>query len=243
MTLRSTSLVALTVMTISLTPAVTTAQDDPKNNKAAASDDPMGYFLGVSVGQRMMQDGFEPGDFKPAALAAGVVDALAERDLALSDEQLQEVRGRIEGLLRKRRQVLMAEMEKEAALNKEKGELWLKQNGEKEGVKSLEGGLQYKVIKSGKGASPSAADTVKVHYTGTLITGKVFDSSVKAGKPLELSLGRVIEGWQIALQKMKVGDKWMLYIPPELGYGEDGRPGAIGPNEVLVFEIELLDII
>lgn len=242
MTLRSTSLLALAVIAISLAPAVT-AQDNAKKNKAAASEDPMGYFLGVSVGQRMAQDGFEAGDFKPAALAAGVVDALAQRDLALSDEQLQEVRGRIEGLLRKRREAMLAEMKKAAALNKEKGDLWLKQNGEKEGVNSLEGGLQYKVIKSGKGASPSAADTVKVHYTGTLITGKVFDSSVKAGKPLELSLGRVIEGWQIALQKMKVGDKWMLYIPPELGYGEDGRPGTIEPNEVLVFEIELLDII
>ena len=219
------------------------AQNEAAKNKAAASDDPIGYFLGASVGQTMVQQGFQAGDFKPAALAAGVADALAERDPALSDDQLQEVRGQIEGLLRKRQQAMLAELKKEALLNKEKGDLWLKQNAEKEGVKSLEGGVQYKVIKSGNGGSPSAADTVKVHYTGTLITGKVFDSSVERGEPLKFRVGDVIKGWQMALQNMKVGDKWMIYIPSELAYGENGRPGKIGPNEVLVFEVELLDII
>ena len=98
------------------------------------------------------------------------------------------------------------------------------------------------MVKAGNGASPSASDMVKVHYTGTLTSGKVFDSSVKKGTPLEIQVGEVIKGWQLALPRMKVGDKWMLYIPPELAYGERGRPG-IPPNEVLVFEIELLEII
>jgi FKBP-type peptidyl-prolyl cis-trans isomerase FklB len=221
--------------------SVATAQDEA--NKAAAAKDPMGYFLGMSVGQTMAQQGFAAGDFDSASLAAGVVDGLAGLEPALSDDQLQEVRGKIEGLLRKRQEAAIAKMKQEAAMNKEKGALWLAENGKKEGIKSLEGGLQYKVVKAGNGESPSASDMVKVHYTGTLTSGKVFDSSVKRGEPAEFRVGQVIKGWQMALQQMKVGDKWMLYIPPELAYGEEGRPGAIGPNEVLVFEVELLEII
>ncbi|MCL4137971.1 UNVERIFIED_CONTAM: hypothetical protein GTU68_042344 [Idotea baltica] len=137
---------------------------------------------------------------------------------------------------------MMAEQKKAGALNKEKGELWLKQNAKKEGVKEIEGGVQYKVLKAGKGGSPSESDTVRVHYTGTLTNGKEFDSSVKRGEPAEFRVGQVIKGWQMALQKMKVGDKWMLYIPSDLAYGERGSRGAIGPNEVLVFEVELLGI-
>ncbi len=243
MNFRFFSLCALAVFAMLIVPIVTQGQDAAKENAAAAKDDPIGYFLGVSVGQTMVQQGFEAGDFKPAGLAAGVADALAEREPALSDEQLQQVRGQIEALLRKRQEAFVADMKKKALQNKEKSALWLQQNAKKEGVESLEGGVQYKVIKSGDGGSPSAADTVKVHYTGTLITGKMFDSSVERGEPAQFQVGQVIKGWQLALQKMKVGDKWMLYIPPELAYGEQGRPGKIGPNEVLVFEVELLDII
>jgi len=137
---------------------------------------------------------------------------------------------------------MAAEQKKMAVLNKEKGELWLKQNAKKEGIKEMESGIQYKVLKSGKGGSPSESDTVKVHYTGTLTNGTEFDSSVKRGTPAEFRVGQVIKGWQMALQEMKVGDKWMLYIPSDLAYGERGSRGAIGPNEVLIFEVELLGI-
>ena len=248
MKFRLTSSNALAIAAVLLAPLATIAQDESKNK--AAEEDPMGYFLGVSVGQTMLQQGFQKGDFKPDSLAAGVVDALAERDIALTDEQLQAVRGKIETLLRgrqaevqKRQEAMMAEMRKKAEANKERGLAWLKENGEKDGVKSLEGGLQYKVIKEGSGGSPSPSDTVKVHYTGTLTNGEVFDSSVQRGQPAQFQVNRVIKGWQMALQKMKVGDKWMLYIPPDLAYGERGSGGTIGPNEVLVFEVELLDII
>lgn len=217
------------------------AQDEKANEKAAKAN-PMGYFLGVSVGQQMMQQGFKPGDFDVTSLAAGVADGLKKLEPALSEEELTSVQGEIEKLLKKRQEELMAEMKQKALLNKEKGITWLKQNAKKEGVKVLEGGVQYKVLKAGKGGSPTASDTVSVHYTGTLTDGKVFDSSVKRGTPAEFRVGQVIQGWQMALKEMKVGSKWMLYIPSDLAYGERGSRGAIGPNEVLVFEVELLEI-
>ncbi len=128
------------------------------------------------------------------------------------------------------------------AESKKKGQEYLVANSKKEGVKQLKGGVQYKVIDEGKGESPELTDTVKVHYTGRLIDGTMFDSSVQRGEPATFRVGQVIKGWQMALQEMKVGDKWMLYIPSELAYGEQGSAGAIGPNEVLVFEVELLAI-
>ncbi len=119
---------------------------------------------------------------------------------------------------------------------------YLAANAKKEGVKTLQGGVQYKVIKAGDGPSPGPTETVKVHYTGKLINGTTFDSSVERGQPATFQVNQVIKGWQMALQQMKVGSKWMLYIPSDLAYGERGSQGAIGPNEVLVFEVELLAI-
>ena len=123
-----------------------------------------------------------------------------------------------------------------------KGETYLKENAKKEGVKTLPSGLQYKVVKEGSGKSPKATDTVSVHYRGTLIDGTEFDSSIKRGEPAEFPVNRVIKGWTEALQLMKEGDKWMLYIPSHLAYGERGAGGAIGPNETLIFEVELLKV-
>lgn len=123
------------------------------------------------------------------------------------------------------------------------GEEFLKENAKKEGVKTLEGGLQYKVLKEGTGKSPAASDTVSVHYRGTLIDGTEFDSSYKRGEPASFPVNRVIKGWTMALQKMKEGSKWMLYIPADLAYGERGTPGGpIGPNQALIFEVELLKV-
>ena len=232
----------LAISFLTLTVGQAMGQDE-KANSAAAKKNPIGYFLGVSVGQQMAGQGFKAGDFDVEALAAGVTDGLKNVEPALDEKELQKVQNDIQSLLEKRRDEQVAEMKKMAALNKEKGELWLKQNAKKEGIKTLDGGVQYKVLKSGKGGSPSASDTVKVHYTGTLTSGKEFDSSVKRGTPAEFRVNQVIKGWQMALQEMKVGDKWMLYIPSDLAYGERGSRGAIGPNEVLVFEVELLDII
>jgi FKBP-type peptidyl-prolyl cis-trans isomerase len=125
----------------------------------------------------------------------------------------------------------------------EKGAKFLEENAKKEGVKTTASGLQYKHEKEGTGKSPSASDTVKVHYKGTLLNGKEFDSSYKRNEPLEFPLNRVIKGWTEGLQLMKEGGKTTLYIPSNLAYGASGTPGGpIGPDETLIFEIELLQV-
>lgn len=202
----------------------------------AKSVEPIGYFLGISIGQNMAQSGFKVGDFDMDAMLAGFSDALAGKEPTMSEEQLQATQKKIQQLLEKRFQATVTE--KQAENSK-----WLAANAKKNGVKALEGGLQYQVLKAGTGKSPTKADRVRVHYTGKLVSGKVFDSSVQRGQPAEFGVGQVIPGWTMALQKMKVGDKWMLYIPSDLAYGERGSPPAIGPNEVLVFEVELLGIL
>ncbi len=129
-----------------------------------------------------------------------------------------------------------------AQAGREKGEAFLAENAKKEGVKSLPSGLQYKVLKEGTGKQPEKSDTVSVHYKGTLIDGKEFDSSYKRGEPAEFGVTQVIKGWTEALQLMKEGAKWQLFIPAQLAYGERGAGDLIGPNETLVFEVELLKV-
>lgn len=209
----------------------------------------IGYFLGISIGQQMANQGFEPGDFDLDAVKRGLTHSLAGKDPEMSDQQIQQTAQAIESLLRTRQEKQAQEMQSAAAANLEKSELFLQENSKKEGVKQLAEGLQYKVLKEGDGDSPTAANTVRVHYTGTLINGKVFDSSVKRGEPAEFQVGGVIKGWQTALKEMKVGGKWKLFIHPQLAYGARGTPAppggepAIGPNEALIFEVELLDIV
>lgn len=122
------------------------------------------------------------------------------------------------------------------------GQAFLARNAERDGVITTASGLQYEVLAAGDGPSPAATDLVTVHYTGTLIDGTVFDSSVERGQPAEFPANRLIPGWVEALQLMQVGDKWILYIPSDLAYGERGAGGAIGPNQTLIFEIELLGV-
>ena len=131
--------------------------------------------------------------------------------------------------------------EEKAAMT-EQGQAFLERNGAREEVITTNSGLQYEVLVSGDGASPDPTDLVTVHYTGTMTDGTVFDSSVQRGQPAEFPANRLIAGWVEALQLMQVGDKWMLYIPSELAYGDRGAGGVIGPGATLVFEIELLDV-
>lgn len=203
------------------------AQDETAPKPASAMEN-IGYFLGYSVGQQMKQNGFAEGDFKIESLIAGFRDAFAEEPAKLSPDELRATQLKIQELLVNRL--------------KEKGEKFLAANAKEDGVKTIEGGVQYKVLKAGNGTSPGPTDRVKVHYTGKLIDGTVFDSSVERGTPATFGVNQVIQGWQMALQKMKVGSKWMLYIPSELAYGERGSAPRIGPYEVLVFEVELLEI-
>jgi len=121
---------------------------------------------------------------------------------------------------------------------------FLKENAKKEGVKTTPSGLQYKVLKEGEGKSPKATDNVRVHYRGTLLNGTEFDSSIKRGEPAEFPLNRVIKGWTEGVQLMKEGAKYQFFIPANLAYGERGTPGGpIGPNETLIFEVELLKVL
>jgi FKBP-type peptidyl-prolyl cis-trans isomerase FklB len=208
----------------------------------------VGYFLGMSVGQQLAQQGFEAQDLTAESLAEGLTDALSGKEIGMSNEKLQAVAEKIEATLRARQQAQMEQKKKQGVVNLEKSKLFLEENSKKEGVKQLASGLQYKVLTAGTGKSPTAEDMVKVHYTGKLVNGRTFDSSVERGEPAVFGVGQVIPGWRQALQEMKVGDKWMLYIPPQLAYGAQGTPSrgpddGIGPNEVLIFEVELLDIV
>jgi FKBP-type peptidyl-prolyl cis-trans isomerase FklB len=135
---------------------------------------------------------------------------------------------------------MMAAEQAAGEANLKAGEAFLAENGKKEGVKTTASGLQYKVIKSGTGKTPKAEDTVSVNYKGTLISGKEFDAS--NGEPVTFKVNGVIPGWTEALQLMKEGDKWMVYIPSKLAYGENAPGGPIGPNETLIFEVELVSV-
>ncbi|MEP7258614.1 MAG: FKBP-type peptidyl-prolyl cis-trans isomerase [Flavitalea sp.] len=130
-----------------------------------------------------------------------------------------------------------------ASGSKKEGEAFLADNKTKPGVITLPSGLQYQVIKEGTGAKPSPTDKVKVHYEGSLIGGKIFDSSIQRGEPIELNVNGVIPGWTEALQLMPVGSKWKLFIPSDLGYGDNGAGADIKPGSTLIFDVELLDIV
>jgi len=172
------------------------------------------------------------------SLMMGLKDALEGKQLALSQEEMQQVFTRFQQQMRAKQ---AAKQAKEAAANLAAGNAYLEANKAKEGVKVLPSGLQYKVIKEGTGNTPTADDKVKTHYRGTLINGTEFDSSYKRNKPAEFPVKGVIKGWTEALQLMKEGGKWELYIPANLAYGQRGRPN-IPANSTLIFEIELLEV-
>lgn len=191
------------------------------------------YAMGVNLGNLMRSQGISDVDI--AALTAGFDDILNEKQLRLG---LSEMKQAIEN----RQQQLQAEAAQAAEQKKQAGLDFLDANKSKQGVQVLDNGLQYLVIKPGDGKQPKLTDTVKVHYHGTLTDGTVFDSSVDRGEPASFSLERVIPGFHQAISQMKTGGKWKVFVPPELGYGESGAGNMIGPNETLIFEIELLAI-
>jgi len=132
--------------------------------------------------------------------------------------------------------------ESKAAANLAAGQAFLAENGQRDGIVTLESGLQYEIITAGDGPKPTATQTVTCHYHGTVIDGRVFDSSVQRGQPASFPLNRVISGWTEALQLMGVGSKWRLFLPPHLAYGTQQVSAEIGPNSTLIFEVELLGI-
>ncbi|RCK73567.1 MAG: FKBP-type peptidyl-prolyl cis-trans isomerase FkpA precursor [Ignavibacteriae bacterium] len=175
----------------------------------------------------------------PEVLAQGIKDILDSNQTLLTEEQAQEVISALQQELMAKHQE-MVEMQKEK--NKKAGDEFLAENKKKAGVMTLPSGLQYKVLKMGTGAKPKATDKVTVHYKGTLIDGTEFDNSYTRGEPATFAVNQVIKGWTEALQLMPVGSKWIIYLPPDLAYGEQGAGQVIEPNSTLIFEVELIKI-
>lgn len=246
------------------TPAAKTAP--PLQLKTIA--DSVNYALGINMLANLRHQGINA---QPNFIIAGINDA-ANGKTALTPEQVQILIAQLQQALAQQQQAKQqAEQqggtaqqtqqgsgqstvgqptapkqqltpEQIAANNKKQGEAFLAENGTRQGIVTRPSGLQYGVITQGTGATPKGTDKVTVHYTGMLLDGTVFDSSVKRGQPFSTYLGNVIAGWQEGLQLMKVGSKYRFFIPPQLAYGANGAGGVIGPNATLVFDVELLGI-
>ena len=194
------------------------------------------YGIGYNLGQNLMRDNL---DLDAQVLAKGIMDAMTKQKPQMTEDEIRSTLLAFQQQLQKDAQ---AKMQKAAQANVAKGKKFLADNAKKEGVKTTKSGLQYKVVKSGSGKTPKLTDRVTTHYRGRLIDGTEFDSSYKRNQPATFPVNGVISGWTEALQLMKEGDKWQLYIPSDLAYGERGSGPDIGPNEVLIFDIELLKV-
>ena len=192
------------------------------------------YALGMSIGKNLKKDV----EIDLDAFFQGVEDAHTG-DALMTQKELQQI---MMVFQKQMQQQKMQKMQAAAAENKAEGKQFLEENQDKEGVVALESGLQYKILQEGDGPSPTASDTVKCDYKGMTIDGQVFDSSYKRGEPATFPLNGVIPGWTEALQLMKVGSKWKLFIPSDLAYGDKGAGQMIEPGSTLIFEVELLDI-
>jgi len=198
--------------------------------------DKVSYSMGLDIGRMLKMQGV---DVDLELVTRGLKDAYTGNQPLLTDEEMQEVLTNFKKeFIAKQQELAKQQGEK----NKKEGEMFLETNKKKEGVQTLPSGLQYKVLKAGAGKKPTATDTVTVHYRGTLIDGKEFDSSYRRGKPATFPVNGVIPGWTEALQLMEEGAKWELFIPSNLAYGERSAGGDIGPNATLIFEVELISI-
>lgn len=195
-------------------------------------DEKISYAIGQQIGKNLKQQQVE---FDPKVLAASLSHVVKNEKSLMTEEEIQKA-------MMSLRDRADAKMKAEAEKNKAEGAAFLEKNKTAEGVKTTASGLQYIITTEGTGKSPKATDTVKVHYTGKLTNGEKFDSSVDRGEPAEFPLNGVIKGWTEGLQLLKTGGKAKLFIPADLAYGEMPRPGIPG-NSVLVFDVELLDIV
>lgn len=215
-----------------------TAAASPTTGASIASNqDSISYSIGLFMAQSLKQNGMT--DLNSTLLLRGLDDALKNQKPLLSMEQASQVMNTYQ---QKQFAVRNAESQKASAENRKIGNAFLAENKTKTGVVTTPSGLQYLVEKAGTGAKPTATDRVKVHYTGRLLDGKVFDSSVERGQPAEFPVNGVIKGWTEALQLMPVGSKWKLFIPAELAYGDREAGPDIKPGSTLVFDVELLDV-
>jgi FKBP-type peptidyl-prolyl cis-trans isomerase FklB len=253
-----TKLLSLSMMTVALlASALAWAAQDPVELEAEAlssaatqpsetgplqtTQDKLSYSLGMDIAKVLQQRDL---DVDVDILAQGIRDKLAGDDTLLTAEQAQEV---MRAWQKRAREAYMEKQKELAEKNEKAGEAFLAENAKKEDVMVLPSGLQYKVIEEGsEGPKPELNDRVKVHYRGTLLDGTEFDSSYKRNQPMTFTVktgrGGVIAGWVEALQLMKPGAKWKVFVPPDLAYGERARGRQIGPNSTLIFEMELLSI-
>ncbi|WP_296934161.1 FKBP-type peptidyl-prolyl cis-trans isomerase [uncultured Marinobacter sp.] len=214
-----------------------TPPEAPEQPKLESTDQKVSYGMGLVLGERMGNDlpNLQMDQFLQGIQHGHAGDEEAKR---MSREEIQQALMTYQQQLQEEQGKQMEEL---AQKNLEAGEAFLAENAEREGVETTESGLQYEVLEQGDGEKPAATDTVQVHYTGELLSGEVFDSSRERGEPVTFALNQVIPGWTEGLQLMSEGARYKLYIPSDLAYGPGGNR-AIGPNETLVFDVELLDV-
>lgn len=221
------------VLLLSLFVAGTLDAADPS---LKTSKEKISYAVGAQIGADMKRQAV---DIDPEVLGKGVKDGFQGSKMLLTEQEMREAINSLQQQMAVKQGERMRVL---GAKNKQQGAAFLAENKKKEGVKVTPSGLQYKVIKEGAGKIPKADDTVTVNYRGALVDGVEFDSSYKRGEPTTFPVKGVIKGWTEALQLMKVGSKWQLFIPSDLAYGEQGAGRVIGPNSTLIFEVELLGI-
>lgn len=203
----------------------------PLKTILTSAEDTLSYSIGISIGYGLQSQNIS--NLNPTLIAEGM-DKVLKKDSVLFDKEFAE--NYIREFFTKKQNALAEE-------NLAKANQFLQENKKNQGVVELPSGLQYIVLTEGSGPIPTDSSMVKTHYKGTLINGSVFDSSYDRGEPAEFPVNGVIPGWTEALKMMKAGSKWKLFIPPQLAYGEQGAGGVIGPNEVLIFELELLEVL
>ena len=208
----------------------TTEKEPIVLNEESSEISRVSYSLGISIANNLKQQNFD--SITIEALSKGIEDVYSQNELMVSQEEANEI---IQNFFK-------AKADKKALENIDLGKNFLEENKTREGVVTLASGMQYQVITEGTGDTPSLESKVTTHYHGTLIDGTVFDSSVDRGQPASFPVNGVIPGWTEALQLMKVGSKWKLFIPSELAYGPNSPGGAIGPNATLIFDVELISI-
>lgn len=213
------------------------AQDDESMPAELDTDaKQFSYVVGMDVGNSLKNLGT---DLDLDTVVKAIRDVMEGNELLLNESQANELK---QAFFQKRQQEAAEQAQEQAAANREKGEAFLAENAQKEGIETTESGLQYEVIEEGEGDQPAASDRVTVHYTGTLIDGTVFDSSRERGQPATFALNQVIPGWTEGLQLMKEGAHYKFYIPSELAYGERGAGDVIEPGSTLIFDVELMEV-
>jgi len=196
----------------------------------------LSYTVGMDIGNSLSEQGLE---LDLDLLVEAIRASYSGEETRLTQEEALAERDRF---MQQRQQELEQERSQDAERNLEEGQAFLAENRDREGVTETESGLQYRVIEEGEGASPAATDQVTVHYRGTLLNGTEFDSSYARGEPATFALNQVIPGWTEGVQLMSEGGKYEFFIPADLAYGAQGRPGPIGPNSTLIFEVELISV-